>query len=95
MASNGRNSSQLLTERECEVVRLLSLGCTIYEAGAILGLAGSTIDNHKVRAMAKLKVTKMAMLTRAAILTGISSLRDQLTPTEKRRLRKWQSLWKR
>jgi hypothetical protein len=51
-------------------------------------IAESTVDNHKNRLMAKLGVTNKAILTRVVILARISSLRDRLTPAEKRRLRK-------
>jgi DNA-binding NarL/FixJ family response regulator len=87
-APRQRTTKQLLTERETQVVRLLSLGCSIYDAAAILGLAEATVDNHRNHAMAKLGVSKAATLTRVAILTGISGLHDQLTPAEKRRMRK-------
>ena len=58
-----------LTPRETEIVRLLSLGCTVKEAAAILKLAPSTVDN-KLRAMTKLETNKLALLTRLAIKTG-------------------------
>ncbi|MBN2476401.1 MAG: response regulator transcription factor [Pirellulales bacterium] len=74
-----------LTPREKEVVRLISLGCTVKEAADILKLAPSTVDNHKTRAMAKLGTDKTALVTRMAIKLRLSSLKDQLTPTEKRR----------
>ena len=74
-----------LTNREREVVRLVSLGCTLDQAAKILKLAPSTIDNHKCRAMAKLGTDKLALLTRIAIKKRITSLRDKLTATEKRR----------
>jgi len=74
-----------LTKREVEVVRLVSLGCTVPEAAAILRLAPSTVDNHKSRAMAKLGTDKMALLTRVALKRRITSLRDRLTAAEKRR----------
>jgi DNA-binding CsgD family transcriptional regulator len=74
-----------LTKREAEVVRLVSLGCTVPEAAAILKLAPSTVDNHKSRAMAKLGTDKVALLTRVAIKKRISSLGDRLTTAEKRR----------
>jgi DNA-binding NarL/FixJ family response regulator len=76
-----------LIEREIEVVRLLSLGCTVHEAAAILQLASSTVDNYKTSAMKKLGASKAALLTRAAIKAGISSLDDRLTSAERRRLR--------
>ena len=77
--------SAQLTERETEVVRLVSLGCTVKEAAAILKLAPSTVDNHKARAMAKLGTNKAALLTRLAIKMRISPLNDKLTLGEKRR----------
>lgn len=74
-----------LTPREREVVRLLSLGCTVREAASVLKLASSTVDNHKAKAMAKLKTNKVALLTRIAIRERISKLNDKLSPNEKRR----------
>jgi DNA-binding CsgD family transcriptional regulator len=74
-----------LTKREAEVVRLVSLGCTVPEAAAILRLAPSTVDNHKSRAMAKLGTDKVALLTRVALKRRITSLKDRLTAAEKRR----------
>ena len=74
-----------LTEREKEVVRLCSLGCSVPEAAKILKLAPSTVDNHKSRAMSKLGTDKAALLTRLAILNKIAGPNDKLTPTEKRR----------
>lgn len=74
-----------LTKREKEVVRLLSLGCSVNQAAAVLKLAPSTVDNHKTRAMGKLGTDKLALLTRLAVKHRISSMRDKLTVTEKRR----------
>ncbi len=74
-----------LTPREQEVTRLMSLGCTVKEAAAILKLAPSTVDNHKTRAMTKLGTDKVVLLTRLAIKLRISSLKDKLSPAEKRR----------
>jgi DNA-binding NarL/FixJ family response regulator len=73
-----------LTPRETQVVRLLSLGCTVKEAAAVLRLAPSTVDNHKLRAMTKLRTNKLALLTRIAIKNRISLLDDRLTLSEKR-----------
>jgi DNA-binding NarL/FixJ family response regulator len=74
-----------LTERQREVVRLLSLGCTVKEAAKILRLSPSTVDNHKSAAMARLGTDKLALLTRLALLNRITSMRDRLTPSEKRK----------
>ena len=74
-----------LTERQREVVRLLSLGCTVKEAAAVLKLSPSTVDNHKSAAMARLGTDKLALLTRLALKLKISSMRDTLTAAEKRK----------
>jgi DNA-binding CsgD family transcriptional regulator len=67
-----------LTKRHREVVRLVSLGCTVPEAAAILKLSPSTVDNHKMEAMARLGTNKLALVTRLALKLGISSLKDRL-----------------
>lgn len=82
-----------LTERHVQVVRLLSLGCTVKEAGKILGLSPSTVDNHKTEAMSRLGTTKLALLTRLAVQDGISSLDDKLTPAEKRKRGRKEDGW--
>jgi DNA-binding NarL/FixJ family response regulator len=74
-----------LTKRHREVIRLLSLGCTVNEAAKVLRLSPSTVDNHKTAAMARLETDKLALLTRLALKMRISSLKDKLTPAEKRR----------
>lgn len=76
---------QPLSDKEAEVVRLVSLGCTVKEAAAILKVAPSTVDNHRTRAMAKLGVDKAALLTRVAIREGVTTLDEKLTTLEKRR----------
>ena len=74
-----------LTTREKEIVRLISLGCSVVEAAQILQVARGTADNHKTRAMGKLGVTKAALVTRAALKLGITDLDDCLTRGEKSR----------
>ena len=82
-----------LTKREIEVVRLVSLGCTVAEAAAVLKLAPSTVDNHKSRAMGKLGTDKMALLTRIAIRRRYTSLSDRLTALERRRSKRQRDGW--
>jgi len=74
-----------LTPRPRQVVRLISLGCTIDEIAAILDVAPNTADNQRARAMRTLGTNKAALLTRIAIKYGISSINDRLTLVEKRR----------
>lgn len=82
-----------LSARERQVVRLISLGCTVEEAARVLGLSPNTVDNHKSRAMAKLGVDKTALLVRRAIKARISLLNDRLTPGEKRKSRRKNDGW--
>lgn len=74
-----------LTPRQTEVVRLVSLGCTNEEAANILGLAVSTVDNHKAAAMRMLGTDKATLLTRLAIKNKITKLDETLTAAEKRK----------
>ena len=76
--------SRELTAVERQVVRLLSLGCTVAQVAAILKKSPHTIDNQKSSAMSKLRVDKVALLTRLAIKLGLSPLDDRLTRAEKR-----------
>jgi DNA-binding CsgD family transcriptional regulator len=72
-----------LTERQREVFHLVSLGCSVPQIAAILGLAEKTADNHRPRAMKVLGTNKVAALTRIAIKHCISSLKDRLSSAEK------------
>ena len=74
-----------LTPRQKEVIRLISLGCTNEEAAAILGLSPATVDNHKTRAMRALGTDKSVLLTRLALKYRITSMKDELTRSEKRK----------
>ena len=73
------------TPREKETVRLFSLGCTADEAARILKLAPTTVGNHRAHAMRKLGVDNAAALTRLAIQHRVTSMKDKLTPAEKRK----------
>lgn len=74
-----------LTPRQTEIVRLVSLGCTVQEVAKILKLAPSTVDNHKTRAMQRLGTNKVALLTRLALKHRLTKMTDVLTLAEKRR----------
>ncbi len=75
-----------LSPRHREIVRLVSLGCNLSEMAAILDLKPNTADVHKNTAMQILGAGKAAILTRIAIKHRISTLNDQLTRGEKRKL---------
>lgn len=74
-----------LTTRQVEIVRLLSLGCTVKETAKLLNLAPSTVDNHKSRAMEILGTDKVVLLARLAMWYGITTPEETLTPAEKRK----------
>ncbi len=74
-----------LTPRQIEIVRLVSLGCDCTEIAAIIGLAVSTVDNHKAAAMKTLGVDKSTVLVRIAIKHRITALDETLTAAEKKK----------
>ena len=67
---NGSHIS-LLTPREIDVLKLVALGHSVKKCAEMLGLAPSTVDNHKARLMKKLDVHKALDLTRFAIREGL------------------------
>ena len=85
MATDMKERVEALTPRQREVVRLVSLGCIVEEIARVLGLAVSTVDNHKAAAMKTLGTDKATLVTRIAIKHKISPLDDQLSKSEKRK----------
>jgi DNA-binding CsgD family transcriptional regulator len=75
-----------LSPRQRQIVRLTSLGCTSHEIAAILGMSRWTVENHQFQAKERLGVSKAAVLTRIAIKYKISSLDDELSKAEHRKL---------
>jgi len=59
-----------LSERESEVLRLIALGYSNKEIGAMLTLSVKTIEVHKANAMRKLNITSRIDLVRYAIFQG-------------------------
>ena len=82
-----------LTSRQTEVVRLISLGCSVKEIAKILKLSPSTIQNHRHAAMTSMRTSKAAIVTRMAIKYGICKANAKLTPTEKRRIKRKKDGW--
>jgi DNA-binding NarL/FixJ family response regulator len=66
-----QGSFAALSERERQIMRLLAQGKSVRECAAALGLAHSTIDNHKARLMKKLGVHKISELTCRAVREGL------------------------
>lgn len=66
-----RRSITVLTGRELQVMTLLASGYSVRRCAEKLGLAESTIDNHKSRLMKKLDVHKIVELAHLAIREGL------------------------
>jgi len=73
------NAHAKLSAREAEVVKLLSEGQAPKEIAFALGISIKTVDFHSGRARQKIGHPSIAILTRYAILSGLSPLR-QLSP---------------
>ncbi|MCX4245195.1 response regulator transcription factor [Paraliomyxa miuraensis] len=67
----GELQERALSEREHEVLRLVSQGLTNAQIGAALGISAKTIDNHRTRIMRKLDAHSLADLVRHAIRIGL------------------------
>lgn len=75
-----------LSPRQRQIVRLTSLGCTSHEIAAILKMSRWTVENHQFQAKQRLGINKAALLTRVAIKYKVSTLSDQLSKSELRKL---------
>lgn len=75
-----------LTSRQCQVVRLTSLGCMSKEIAKILGIPRVAVESHRAKAKERLGVGKAALLTRIAIEYKLSSLTDTLSKAELKKL---------
>jgi DNA-binding CsgD family transcriptional regulator len=76
-------SARTLTSKQRDVIRLVSLGCSVAEAALILHISEHTAENHKNRAMGRLGIHKAALLARFAIENGIAPAGDSLTDDER------------
>ena len=64
----------VLTEREREVLQLLTEGKNVKEVAHLLNLSGKTIESHKANIMRKLNIFNIAELTKYAIKEGITNI---------------------
>jgi len=60
-----------ITMRERQVLHLLAEGCTNAEIAERLSISPKTVDNHRTRLMAKLKVNSLAQLLAYALREGL------------------------
>jgi DNA-binding NarL/FixJ family response regulator len=63
-----------LTQRECEVMKLLAEGNRVREVAALLGLSVKTVEAHKFNLMRKLDIHNKAQLVTVAIQKKIVPL---------------------
>lgn len=66
-------SGYALTDRECEILRLIAEGCSSKEIATHLGLQINTVESHRHRLMNKLGIHKTANLVHFAIREGIAT----------------------
>jgi len=69
-----RAETDLLSEREHEVLRLLALGHTNQEIAKLLFISVRTAESHRARIMQKLRLSSRAELVRHALATGVLEL---------------------
>jgi len=67
------NDLDKLSEREREILKLLTEGNTSKQIRATLFISESTVDAHRWNIMKKLNIHSMAGLTRFAIANGLTS----------------------
>ena len=67
------SSSDLLSNRETQVLKLVAEGRTTREIAALLYISPRTVENHRARIQKKLELSNKAELIRYAIQKGIAS----------------------
>jgi DNA-binding NarL/FixJ family response regulator len=72
--SDCQGESSALTEREYEIIRLLSLGMTSKEIALRMEISSKTVDAYRRQIMDKLEINSMAELIKHAIRVGITSV---------------------
>lgn len=63
--------TELLSERELDVIKLTAMGFTSREIGEKLSLSPKTVDTYRERAMAKLQIESRADIIRFALRAGL------------------------
>jgi DNA-binding NarL/FixJ family response regulator len=69
-------SVQRLTDRQCQILNLVSLGHTNREIATLLKISVRTVEVHRFQLMRKLNVRNVAQLLRRALQLGLLSSRD-------------------
>ncbi len=72
--NTGSQSFSLLTEREREVLQMISEGNSTKQIASKLNVSAKTIESHRRQVMGKLNIRNVAELTKFAIREGITSV---------------------
>ncbi len=64
----------LLTDRERQVLQLLSEGRTTHQAASDLHISHKTVETHRSKIMKKLDIDNLAELTKYALKEGLTSI---------------------
>ena len=65
------SDSQVLTPRECDVLRLSAEGKRVKEIAAVLYVSPKTVESHRSNIMKKLGLYSIAQLTKYAVREGL------------------------
>ncbi len=71
VSSEDRNRLETLSEREIQVLKLITEGLTNIETGEKLGISHKTVARHRERIMSKLEIHSCVDLVRFAVRTGL------------------------
>jgi len=69
--TNQKRKTSGLTNREIEIIRLLSDGLSNQKIADILGISHRTVDTHRTNIMQKVKVKNVAELVKYAIVNNL------------------------
>jgi DNA-binding NarL/FixJ family response regulator len=69
--ANPEQKTEILTERETEILKLIAAGFSNKETGDMLFISHRTVDTHRTNLMKKLGVSNIAGLISYAIKNGI------------------------
>jgi DNA-binding NarL/FixJ family response regulator len=70
----GARSSELLTPRQREILRMIALGRTTKSIARTLGISVKTVEAHRAQLMGRLDIHDVASLVRYAIRIGLTHL---------------------
>ena len=70
----GEIGVEVLTNRECEILQLISEGNSTKKIADVLFISPKTVESHRANIMEKLDIHNIPELTKYAIRAGITSL---------------------